>query len=201
MPAYPNNISGIQSQLLKEKLPIGWPWRFLTVMAIVFFAVVLSYLGLEFGYKPYLEKQLNTLQNQINNATNSIVSYQSQNYLNFYSQILNIETLLKTHINPSTFFPFLASSTNPKVNYTAVKVMVPQDKIDISGVAASYAVLASQLQAYENSPEVTRVVLGGSRASGGVVSFQVTLYVNPGLFTYSQTSASSSVNISTTTQK
>lgn len=201
MPAYPNNISGIQSQLLKETLPVGWPWRFLTIMVIVFLAVVLSYFGLEFGYKPYLEKQLNTVQNQINDATNAIVSDQSRNYLGFYSQILNIETLLKTHTNPSAFLPFLASSTNPMVSYTAVKVTVPQDKIDISGAASSYAVLASQLQAYENSPEVTRTVLEGSQAAAGAVSFQVTLYVNPELFTYNEMSASSSANISTTTQK
>ncbi len=198
MPAYPNNLSGIQSQLSREKLPVGWPWRFLTIMAIVFLAALLSYLGLEFGYKPYLQRQYYALQTQVNSEQNTIASTQ-KDYVNYYSQIINIGKLLRNHVNPSAFLPFLASSTEPKVSYSSIKVTVLENKIDISGTASSYAVLASQLQVYENAPQVTRAVLDGSELSGNTVSFQATLYVNPGLFTYNQTPVVPGPNNASTT--
>lgn len=189
MPVYPNNVSGIQSQLTRERLPVGWPWRFFTVMLIIFLAVVLSYLGLEFGYKPFLNRQLNTLENQANDYQNSIVSAGSQNYINLYSQIINIESLLKTHVNPTAFLSLLASLTDPHVSYSSLNVNAARNEINIGGTAASYAVLASQLQIYENSPEITRVILQSSASNGSSVTFEVSLLVKPDIFAYSQASS------------
>ncbi|MCL5006632.1 MAG: hypothetical protein M1153_00580 [Patescibacteria group bacterium] len=185
MPEYPNNLSGIQSQLLRERLPVGWPWRFLTAMFIIFLAVSLTYLGLQFGYGPLLSKKINVAENQINTLTNSILTNQSQTSLNVYSQIVNIERLLGVHVNSENFLPFLSSLTNPKVSYTSINVSVAQSELGISGVAASYAVLAEQLQAYQSSPAVRSATLQNSQASGNAIIFNVKLLVNPSVFSYS----------------
>lgn len=194
MPDYPNNLSGVQSQLQRERLPVGWPWRFFTAMLIIFLAVFLSYLGLAFGYQPLLKNQLTSLDGQVRDLSNQIASNPNQkNFVNFYSQVVNIEKLLKNHVNATDIFPLLASSTNPQVSYTSVKVNVPQSEVDLSGVAASYAVLASQLQAYQSSPQISRVVLGSSQTTGNAVTFSVKLMMQPSVFTYPNATSSNSV--------
>jgi hypothetical protein len=204
MPEYPNNLTGIQAQLAQERLPVGWPWKFFTAMLVIFLAVLLSYLGLAFGYQPMLNNQLSSLQGQVRDLSNQIAANPNQkNVVGFYSQVVNIQKLLKNHVNATYIFPLLASSTSPQVSYTSAKISVPQSEVDLSGVAASYAVLASQLQAYQSNPQIKGVVLGSSQASGNAVTFSVKLMLDPNIFSYASATSSTStpnfINTTTTT--
>ncbi|HUY69752.1 MAG TPA: hypothetical protein VMU70_01925 [Candidatus Tyrphobacter sp.] len=200
MPQYQNVPSGINARLLEEKIPIGWPWRFLTATVVIFAAALISYLGLKFGYEPYLSGNLKTTNDQVTALGSELSSQENQkNFLNFYSKLNNVQRLLGTHVSSVSGLSFMESLTNPQVILTSLKITVPQDEIDVSGNASSYAVLASQLQAYEDNSEISQVVLGGSQTNGNLVQFNLKLLVKTEVFKDQSGFSPSAVNTNSST--
>ena len=64
---------------------------------------------------------------------------------------------------------------------------VPEKRIAIQGVAQSFEVLAQQLLAYENMPQVTRYQITTTRAGEGCrVEFGASLFLHPQVLTVAQ---------------
>ena len=78
MPQYTN--SALEQELRKpERLPVGWPWRLLVFVVIIFGVTVATYLGMILGYKPYLNSQVKNLDAKITSLSQAVDEEQQKN--------------------------------------------------------------------------------------------------------------------------
>jgi len=168
-------------QFESENLSVGWPWRFFSVALIIFSAALLVYLGLIFGYQPYLRSQLQETDNQINQLLGTVSKEDQENFIRFYSQLVNLKNLLDNHIESSKLFPLVEKITNKKIYYNNFNLRVPERELELEGRAESYAVLGEQLESFNQSEEIERYLLNQSQLSGNLVQFKVTLKLKAGV--------------------
>ena len=181
MPQYTN--SALEQELRKpERLPVGWPWRLLVFTAIVFGVMVAGYLGMNLGYKPYLNSRIKSLDAKITNLSQAIDEEQQKNLVTLYSQLINIQNLLNSHITPSKLFDFLEKNTHGQIHYLALNLSLMEKSIKLEGVSPDYIVLAQQLELFQGIPEIEKVFLEDSRAlEAGNIRFSIRLIFKPEL--------------------
>ncbi len=160
-------------RFLKDHVSVGWPWRMFILFALLFVFSIIAYFGLIFGYKPYVESQIQKTEGELKSLSAQISSNEQSNFVEFYSQISNLKVLLDKHVLSSKLFPLIEEATDQKVVYTATNFIIPDKTLKIQGYASSYQVLAEQLALYENSPWVERVILDDSSVSGATVKFTI----------------------------
>jgi len=171
-------VKNPMDQFEPEKLPVGWPWRLLSVASILFLGSIFVYFGLVFGYGPYLESQIEKADAEIQTLTDAISKEDQEKFIQFYSQLSNLKSLLDGHIFSSKIFPQLEKITNKKVYFNAASIKVESKIMELDGVADSYAVLGEQLEAFNQTKEISRYILNQSQTEEGVVRFKATLYLN-----------------------
>ena len=165
-----------------EELPVGWPWRFLMFSALVAVTVAVGSAGLTFGYKPLLDSRLKGQEAELVGLGKIIPVKQQDEFVRFYSQLANLETLLSTHVSASPLFGLLESRTNGAVSYMVMELRVPERKIVLEGNASNYKSFAEQLQSFTEAPEVESVIVNDSNALEGKVKFRVTVTLREGIF-------------------
>jgi len=175
----PEKIAG---KLGPERPPVGWPWRLFLFSALVLAAAMVVYFGLEYGYKTYLNAQINAKDKAIAELAQAVSPEEHQQFVDFYSQLANLRVLLDEHIFTSRILPLLENRTNRSVYYDSVDFTIKDQRIVLGGVAASYQILAQQLEAFKQTSEITRVLINESRLDKGRVNFRVSLFLNPDLF-------------------
>ncbi len=181
--AEPFNQSS-ELSLSPERFSSGAPWKIFVFSLIFFGAVFGSYLGLILGYKPYLNSRVAAVQQEIDNLAASISAEEQNELLRFYSQIVNLRSLLGSHVSLAKFFPFLEKRTNRRVSYDVMFANSSTRELILEGIAESYAVLSEDLQALHQSPEISNYTLNQSQAGEGRVRFRVTAVLAPELFRY-----------------
>lgn len=159
-----------------------WPWRLLVLSVVIFGFMLLTYLGLAFGYRAFVDAQIASIDQSIEQLAQEVPVDQQQALLRFYSQVANLDSLLAQHVFSSKVFPLFERSTNTSVVYTKLELDVDQRSVVLDGFATSYAVLAQQLEAYRILPEVDRYSISESRRSEGRIAFKATLFLNPSVF-------------------
>ncbi|MEK7624369.1 MAG: PilN domain-containing protein [Patescibacteria group bacterium] len=179
MPQYSKNVA--EQFLGPEKLPVGWPWRMFLFSVIVFALTLLIYFGMIFGYKPYLETERQSLDKKINEIGGAVSETDRENFIKFYSQLVNIQTLLNNHISGSNIYTFLEKNTNQGVYYEGASLSVPEHFLRLEGIARSYDNLVQQLVVFEQAPEIKKVILEESRTADKGVSFSIQVTFKPEL--------------------
>lgn len=167
-----------------EKLPVGWPWRLLIFSIIFFLLVLFVYLGIIWGYQPYLRSQKQSLDKKINEIGGTISEADRENFINFFSQLINIQTLLNTHIKGSNLYSFLEKNTNQGVYYEGADLSATEHSLRLEGLARSYDNLVQQLVAFEQAPEIARVILEQSQTAEKGIRFSLKLIIKPELFSF-----------------
>ncbi len=172
----------LDEKIGNEQLPVGWPWRFFLFSVLIAATAAVSALGLTFGYKPFLESNLLTQDSNIEALSKQIPAGQQDEFVRFYSQLANLDTVLKKHVFSSSLFGLLESRTNAEVMYTTMEARIPERKVVLEGMAANYAVFSQQLQAYSTSPEIVGVIVNDSSAQDGKVRFRISLTIAPSVW-------------------
>lgn len=168
--------SVLEEQLkIGEKLSVGLPWRLLIFTIIIFGAMTFLYLGMVFGYKPYLNSRAKNLDKEIANLTASIGEEQQKSLVNFYSQLVNAKNLLANHSTALKFFEFLEKNTYPQVNYLFLNLSLAEKKLKLDGNASNYKVLVQQLELFRQAPEIDRIFLDDSKLGEDNVHFSIQL--------------------------
>lgn len=167
---------------LKEKLPIGWPWQLFLVTLAVFSASVLIYFGLAFGYRPFLQNEINQIQGEISNLSLQVSNDERRNFVNFYSQLVNLDKILQTHTAASKIFNFLEENILPEVAVNSLEIEVDEKAVSLDAAAKSYDNLIEQMIILEKSPLIEKASLESSQLSGNVVRFRVKLIFQPKIF-------------------
>lgn len=165
-----------------EKLSVGWPWKLFLFSLLTIITALVIYLGLAFGYRPFLQSQMEKIDESIRQLSEAIPEDQQKNLIIFYSQLANLQNVLSKHIIVSKIFPFLQKNTNQSVFYNAMDLRVGERKLALEGVAANYDIFSQQLEALNSAPEVVGMVINESTAIGGQVKFKLFVILKPELF-------------------
>lgn len=165
-----------------EKLPVGWPWKLFLFSLLTVITAMVIYLGLAFGYSPFLESQVEAIDESIRKLSETIPEDQQKSLTIFYSQLANLQTLLKKHTVTSKVFAFVEKNTNQSVFYTGMDLRTTERKLSLDGVATGYDVFSQQLEALNSAKEVESLVVNESTAIDGQVKFKLIVVLKPELF-------------------
>jgi hypothetical protein len=171
----------------------GWAGRLLMFSGTVLFVTVFAYFGLQFGYKPYLQKQIDQYQKEVDDFAKKIpVTTQNQIVL-FYSQLANIKTLLAGHTLSSRLFEFFETKTLPTISYDKMNANTQTREVELTGRAASLQDFGVQLGVFQNEHRIQKAVVKNLAASlAGGWTFNILLTFDPTLFNQASVAVSSS---------
>jgi Tfp pilus assembly protein PilN len=148
----------LEEELRKpEEVEIGWPWRLLVFSFFIFIVVLITFLGIKFGYQPYLDNKIKTLDSEIDKLSQSVSQSQIDDFIAFYSQLSNLKVLLNNHVFGSNVLKFLEDNSLKSVVYISADVDARLKGIKLSGVVPSYEALAQQIEVFRQSPLVKEV--------------------------------------------
>lgn len=162
-----------------EKLPVGWPWKLFIFSIILFALVIFIYLGIIWGYQPYLQSQKKSFDQKINETGGVISESDRENFVSVFSQLANLQSLLNTHIKGSNIYSFLEKNTNQGVYFEGADLSVTEHFLRLEGIARSYDNLVQQLVAFEQAPEIARVILEQSQTAERGIRFSLQLIIKP----------------------
>lgn len=160
----------------------GWAWQFLMFGSAVFFIALLVYVGLVFGYKPFLSSQLKKTQDKIQAFGQQIPVEEQAKIVNFYSQIVNLKSLIEKHVFTSLLFEWLEKNTQGNVYFEKMDLNTVNSRAILNGVAKNIEDVTQQIAIFESRPEVERVGVGTVNFSAGAWRFGTTLYFSRGYF-------------------
>jgi len=164
-----------------QRTPGGFRQLFL-LSSTLFFISLAFYFGLDFGYRPYLEGQVEELKNRMDNLARQIPIEEQVEITNFYSQIVNLQKLLADHTPVSPLFSWLEKNTQVNVYYTDFSFRAANNSIFISGIAESLEDFSEQLLVLESLPEVEKTNLGGISSDDKLWTFDLELNLTPTFF-------------------
>lgn len=173
---------GAKPQLISHELKAGLSWRLFVTLFIVFFSLVLIYLGMEFGYKTFLRSSITSLEAQMEETGNKVGETEQQNLILFYSQLFNLKTLLNRHVFSSNLFDFLERNTHPNVVFSDLDLNTATGELTLNGIASSYSALVSQISHLESQRGVRSVSLGQNSLDRGAVRFSAKINFVPNFF-------------------
>lgn len=168
-------VQNPMNQFEAENLPVGWPWRFFMISFVIFLSSILIYLGLVFGYEPFLKNEIAKKDQAIAQSGAEVSKDDQDKFIQIYSKVINIKSLIDNHIFSSNALLFLQSVTHPKVYYTGLGMKVSDREIELDGVAASFSALSEQLEAFAQTKGIERYSLVQSQLNGDIVQFKVSL--------------------------
>lgn len=168
--------------LVSHELRAGLSWRLFLFLLILFSTLFLAYLGLQFGYKTFLNNSIANYDRQIAESSTQVGEVEQNNLIGFYSQIVNLKRLLGQHVFASNLFDFLEANTHSRVAFSTVSLNTQTSELSLDGVADSYSNLVSQISHFENQPGVRRVTLGQNAADRSVVRFSIKINLDPNFF-------------------
>lgn len=158
--------SALEEQLKKgEQLSVGWPWRLLTLMVVVFSLSIFIYIGMIFGYKPYLNTQVRKFKNEIAFLNQSIDKTKQKQLISLYSQFANVQKLIDARGATSKIFDLIEKNTYSSVRYNNLTVDVNGREIIIDGAAPDYKTLVKEITLFDSLPEIESVTLNNAKIS------------------------------------
>jgi hypothetical protein len=137
----------------------AWSGRLLLFCFVVFLVTVGSFVGLRFGYKPYLDGRVAALDTEIERFSQEIPASQQAELIQFYSQLANTKALLVRRTAPSSVLSFIQSATLPGVWFTKFAYQDTTRQLTLSGAARTFADVGLQMKAFEQQPTVRQAMV------------------------------------------
>jgi hypothetical protein len=167
-------------QFRPEETSVGWLWNIFVFSLVIFGSTVLLFLGMEFGYKAFLQKQIESLQSEIDSKKGQISAENQKKLGEFYSQVYNINQVLSSHLLATPLFKFLEENTNTSIVYSKFSYTKSPNAVSvlIDGEAPSLDIIAKQLQAFKERPEVKQAILTNASSDQGKIRFNMNVTLN-----------------------
>jgi Tfp pilus assembly protein PilN len=158
----------------------GWSFGVLLFSGGVFAIALVVYLGLAFGYGPYLDSQLTQLNAKIDVLAKSISADDQAKLITFYSEIANVKNALANHVIFSRFLSWLERNTVANVYFSRM-TFSSGNQINFMGVARTEAEINQQIAILEAAPELRSITLSTVSLSEatGLWQFNVTIVLDP----------------------
>ncbi|HUZ93047.1 MAG TPA: hypothetical protein VNG29_03580 [Candidatus Paceibacterota bacterium] len=161
----------------------GWSGQLLMFSSTVLFIALIVYFGLAYGYEPYLNSQTQNIQKQLQSFSDKVPVAEQTALVNFYSQIANLQTILKTHVSGSPLFDWLEKNTETNVYLTKLNANVTSRQIAIGGVAKTLDDINQQLVDLGSQTDaVQSFVVNDITDANGKWQFDVTLTLTRSFF-------------------
>lgn len=158
--------NAVAEQFVSERLPVGWPWRLLVFSIALFAFSILVYFGIKLGYSSYLEGRVVEVDSALSMLTSEVTATEQEQLVGFYSQIVNLKSVLEQHKYGSNIFTFLEKYTLPEVQFTEATLNMEGNNLSLRGNGSSVAIVGQQLAALEAAPGVAHVLLRDVNALG-----------------------------------
>ena len=136
----------------------GWSSGLILFSGSILFIVVFIYAGLRFGYEEYLTGQNKSLSAQADKVGQSVTPADEANLVKFYSQISNLESLIKNHVFFSQFLTWLERNTEANIYYNNIS-FASGNQVTLAGIAKTSGDVTQQIAVFEADPKVSLVSL------------------------------------------
>jgi hypothetical protein len=158
----------------------GWSGRLLMFASTVFFLSVAVYIGLTFGYKPYLSSQVQKLDDEIQKFNQETPAADQNQLVVFYSQLANLNTVLKGHVAASPLFDWLEAHTQTRVMFSKFAFSAQNGQLALTGISKGMDDFVEQLAIFQAEPMVQRITVNNvSVIPAGGWQFDVVLFLDP----------------------
>lgn len=155
----------------------------LLISAAMLGLAIVVYIGLAFGYRAYLNSSLKNVEDQITKFSAGISQEDRAQIQGFYSQLVNLRTLLANHTVASPVLALLERTVQPDVYYTKLTMNSNNNQAVVTGAAKSLQAVAAQAAALQGQPEVERVDFNNAGAQAtGPWQFTMTVYLKAPVF-------------------
>ncbi len=176
------NQSILEQELFKkDSIKIGTPWRLLTIAFITLLTTAVLFLGLKFGYLPFLNSQLENTDKKIEDLTASINEQDAQKIFTFYSQLFNINDLLRSRYSSANLLNIIEANTLKNLYFTSFNFNLEEKQIAIEGIAPSYEALSQEMEILKKAKEIKNIKLESARTleeKGGGIRFAIRAEMN-----------------------
>lgn len=161
----------------------GWSGELLMFAGTIFFVSIAVYLGLAFGYKPYLNGKVSQLDGQIKKFTDEISLSDQEKLISFYSQLSNLGGILRKHVISSPLFDWLEKKTETNIYYTRFSFNPAANQLALTGAAKTANDFVEQMQIFQGESAVERINVNSLTASSnGTWQFDLVLFLSPNFF-------------------
>lgn len=164
----------------------GWSSNLLMFSGTIFLIGMAVYIGVVFGYKPYLQKQVANLDNQIRTFSQQISPDEQNKLVSFYSQVVNLQGILGRHVVSSQMFEWLEKNTEGNIYYTKLNLLTPSSQLNLTGVSKTADDFSKQMIIFQNDPSVKRIAINNfSVATNNLWQFDISLFLTDNLLNQS----------------
>src|SRR5574343_441571 len=101
-----------------DKMPSGWLSKFIRFGVILLVITIVVYILSNFVYIKFLDKEVADLENKIQGLEQEIPKQDREEVTIFYSQLVNLQKLLESHLYPTQIFERLELITLTQVTFT-----------------------------------------------------------------------------------
>jgi hypothetical protein len=173
--------NAVSEQFVSERLPVGWPWRLLVFAVALFAFSLLVYFGIRVGYAAYLENRIAEVDAALAALSSEVTAEEQEQLVDFYSQIVNLKSVLQKHAYGGNIFSFLEKNTIPEVRYVEADFNAQDRMLVLRGSGPSVDLVGQQLAALEGASGVERVLLRDVNAEGRV-TFSLSVFFTNSFF-------------------
>lgn len=172
----------------------GWSGTLLMFSSTLLFVGIFAWVGLSYGYQPYLSKQLDGLDAELKTASKQINADTQSELISFYSQLTNLDTILDHHVYASAVFDLLEARVQPNIFFTKLDLNTETGKMILGGSAKSVKDVTEQVKLLEDDPKIASVALGNVAVqSNGSWQFDMTVNFKDGVLSESPDVSSASL--------
>lgn len=175
----PRTTPSLNDQIVPEQIPVGFPWRLFVFSAVILAFSIFVFLGLRFGYRTYLDTNSAALDQRLDTLSKAITPKDREEFINFYSQIVNLKTILDKHPFASNLFVFLERNTIGSVYFTSAEMDVANKELKLQGIALAMGNVAEQLGVFQAAREIQSATLSDVALQANGVSFMLSLVFRP----------------------
>jgi hypothetical protein len=161
----------------------GWSSGLLKLAGTALVLGVFLYVGIIYGYKPYLEGEVTKLDAQIATFAQEVPVDEQAKIVGFYSQLGNLKSLLSQHAATSPLFDWLEKHTQANIYFTKLTLNVQTRQVGLTGVAKNVEDVSSQLAILQANENVARTNLSNvSILPSGVWQFDASIIFKEAFF-------------------
>jgi hypothetical protein len=162
-----------------NKMPSGWLGKFLKFAIVLFVIVTVVYFLFHYVYLSFLDKKIAEIENNIKGLENEIPTQDREEVTSFYSQLVNLKTLLEKHLYSSLVFERLELITHPQVAFSSFEYDFQEGRLMLNGTAQDLQALAQQLLAFQKTTDFSKIELSDVRQGTNKLNFSVEIFFKP----------------------
>lgn len=169
---------GGREQFISQEGGQGVPIKLLLFSLGLFLFVFLVYLGLSMGYGGYLNSQIDDIDSQIDELAFRVSPEEQTELSLFYTRIANVDHLLSNRLLSNRLFDFIENSVHPGIHYSSIQFNSDNGTLEMVGNAESLRSLAEQLLVFEESGNISNILVANIQNLGSIISFEASMNVS-----------------------